>query len=392
MYRIIDKFKNKEIRFLNASLRDTANQASILRFETLLSEDIEEFVTYVEVFENSKKVFIGTVVSVEKSMNSDGMFIISVTCESVLNFLRNRSTGVWNFYAPGSKVESGAFGEIIKNATVDVVLDKLLEHYNYTVENWKKIYKGNITVSGNLDFVADRTNCLDVLLNNIVKQLGGYVIIREDNNKFYLDYLKQPNLTGDNIELAVNLKDISLQNNANGLYSRVYVFGKDRIDIHNVNNGLYYVEDTELLNKIGVIDYVLKLENETDRYKLIQSAKDFLKNQKKKSYSVSINVADKSYISVSNNKFELFQTCKVVNQPLNINENMLIVEMEKDLLQPYLPKLTLNNKTVKQNSIIINSQREFNNYTVKQISRDNSVIINVDKKLENQRKYLIMGV
>ena len=71
---------------------------------------------------------------------------------------------------------------------------------------------------------------------------------------------------------------------------------------------------------------------------------------------------------------------------------MLIVEIEKDLLQPYLPKLTLNNKTVKQNSIIINSQREFNNYTVKQISRDNSVIINVDKKLENQRKYLIMGV
>ena len=229
--------------------------------------------------------------------------------------------------------------------------------------------KGNITVSGNLDFVADRTNCLDVLLNNIVKQLGGYIIIREDNNKFYLDYLKQPNLTGDNIELAVNLKDISLQNNANGLYSRVYVFGKDRIDIHNVNNGLYYVEDTELLNKIGVIDYVLKLENETDRYKLIQSAKDFLKNQKKKSYSVSINVADKSYINVSNNKFELFQTCKVVNQSLNINENMLIVEMEKDLLRPYLPKIVLNNKTVNQSSIIINSQRELNNYTVKQISR-----------------------
>lgn len=392
MYRIIDKFKNKEIRFLNASLRDTANQASILRFETLLSEDIEEFVTYVEVFENSKKVFIGTVVSVEKSMNSDGMFIISVTCESVLNFLRNRSTGVWNFYAPGSKVESGAFGEIIKNATVDVVLDKLLEHYNYTVENWKKIYKGNITVSGNLDFVADRTNCLDVLLNNIVKQLGGYVIIREDNNKFYLDYLKQPNLTGDNIELAVNLKDISLQNNANGLYSRVYVFGKDRIDIHNVNNGLYYVEDTELLNKIGVIDYVLKLENETDKYKLIQEAKNFLKNQKKRIYSVSINVADKSYIDVANNRFELYQTCRVINQALNLNEDMMIVEIERDLLKPYLPKLTLNNKLVKQSNSIINTQREFNSYAVKQINRDNSVVIDVNKKIENQKKYMIMGV
>lgn len=392
MYRIIDKFKNKEIRFLNASLRDTANQASILRFETLLSEDIEEFVTYVEVFENSKKVFIGTVVSVEKSMNSDGMFIISVTCESVLNFLRNRSTGVWNFYAPGSKVESGAFGEIIKNATVDVVLDKLLEHYNYTVENWKKIYKGNITVSGNLDFVADRTNCLDVLLNNIVKQLGGYVIIREDNNKFYLDYLKQPNLTGDNIELAVNLKDISLQNNANGLYSRVYVFGKDRIDIHNVNNGLYYVEDTELLNKIGVIDYVLKLENETDKYKLIQEAKNFLKNQKKRIYSVSINVADKSYIDVANNRFELYQTCRVINQTLNLNEDMMIVEIERDLLKPYLPKLTLNNKLVKQSNSIINTQREFNNYTVKQINRGSSVVIDVNKKIENQKKYMIMGV
>ena len=71
---------------------------------------------------------------------------------------------------------------------------------------------------------------------------------------------------------------------------------------------------------------------------------------------------------------------------------MLIVEIEKDLLQPYLPKLTLNNKLVKQSNSIINTQREFNNYTVKQINRDNSVVIDVNKKIEKQRKYIIMGV
>ena len=135
MYRIIDKFNNKEIKFLNGNLKETVNQASILRFETLITEDIEEFATYIEVYEDSKKIFLGVVVSIEKSMNSDSKFTISVTCEGTLNFLRNRSTGVWNFYAPGSKVESGVFGEIIKNATVDVVLDRLLEHYNYTVED-----------------------------------------------------------------------------------------------------------------------------------------------------------------------------------------------------------------------------------------------------------------
>ena len=392
MYRIIDKFNNKEIKFLNGNLKETVNQASILRFETLITEDIEEFATYIEVYEDSKKIFLGVVVSIEKSMNSDSKFTISVTCEGTLNFLRNRSTGVWNFYAPGSTIETNVFGEITKNATVDVVLSKLLNHYNVTVEEWKKIYKGNITMQGNLDFVADRTNCLDVLLNNIVKQLGGYVIIRESDNKFYLDYLKEINQVGDNIELAVNLKDISLQNNADGLYSRVYVFGKDRIDIHSINNDLYYIEDTELNNKIGVIDYVLKLENETDKYKLIQEAKNFLKNQKKRIYSVSINVADKSYIDVANNRFELYQTCRVINQALNLNEDMMIVEIERDLLKPYLPKLTLNNKLVKQSNSIINTQREFNNYTVKQINRDNSVVIDVNKKIENQKKYMIRGV
>ena len=71
---------------------------------------------------------------------------------------------------------------------------------------------------------------------------------------------------------------------------------------------------------------------------------------------------------------------------------MMIVEIERDLLKPYLPKLTLNNKLVKQSNSIINTQREFNNYTVKQINRDNSVVIDVNKKIENQRKYLIMGV
>ena len=134
MYRIIDKFNNKEIKFLNGNLKETVNQAYILRFETLITEDIEEFATYIEVYEDSKKIFLGVVASIEKSMNSDSKFTISVTCEGTLNFLRNRSTEVWNFDAPGSKVESGVFGEIIKNATVNVVLDKLLEHYNYTVE------------------------------------------------------------------------------------------------------------------------------------------------------------------------------------------------------------------------------------------------------------------
>ena len=79
MYSIIDKFKNKEIKFLNGNLKETVNQASILRYGTLITEDIEEFATYIEVYEDSKKIFLGVVVSVEKSMNSDSNFTISVT-------------------------------------------------------------------------------------------------------------------------------------------------------------------------------------------------------------------------------------------------------------------------------------------------------------------------
>ena len=59
-------------------------------------------------------------------------------------------------------------------------------------------------MKGNLDFVADRTKCIDVLLDNVVKQLSGYIIIRESDNKFYLDYLKEINQVGENIEIAVN--------------------------------------------------------------------------------------------------------------------------------------------------------------------------------------------
>ena len=72
------------------------------------------------------------------------------------------------------------------------LLDAWLQLHNNQVEDRKKIYTGVVTIHDSNDSlyrITDRENTLEAIRDKLVDRLGGYLRLRHENDKLYLDWL-----------------------------------------------------------------------------------------------------------------------------------------------------------------------------------------------------------
>ena len=91
------------------------------------------------------------------------------------------------------------------------MLDAWLQLHNNQVEDRKKIYIGVVTIHDSNDSlyrITDRENTLEAIREKLVDRLGGYLRLRHEEDKLYLDwiniqeygkYCEQPIQFGENL-------------------------------------------------------------------------------------------------------------------------------------------------------------------------------------------------
>ncbi|MCO7128189.1 phage tail protein, partial [Sporolactobacillus shoreicorticis] len=309
---------------------------------------IKPLKTLIEVrdFKRKKRIFKGRVLKPTQTMTSDGLFSIEYACEDRLAYFNDSNQ---------------RFGEY-HNITVRDFLGVMLENHNRQVEPYKQFKLGNVTVTDPNDSLYrylgyDKTYA--TIKDKLLDRLGGFLVIREESDGNYLDYLVE---VGENseteIRLRSNLKDMKREIDPLDVITRLVPLGakiesdnpddtgasKARITIADVNGGKDYLDDPDMIAEFGIIVGTLELDDVSDKATLKAKGQQFLAQQKAAKITYSITPVDVSLINSEFDELEAGNRYAVVNPVFGINERLQVIEKDNDLVNPLNISLTIGDK------------------------------------------------
>lgn len=160
-----------------------------------------------------KVFFQGRVLQPEQTMSSEGMFSIKYVCESKKAYL-NDSHQRWHNY---------------QSVSLKSFYSSILNNYNKGVEPHKRFKVGNVTVTDpndNLYRILGYESTFATLQDKLVSRLGGHLVVREESDGTYLDYLKDVGkISKTKIKLKTNLKDLRKEIDPTEIATRIVVLG-----------------------------------------------------------------------------------------------------------------------------------------------------------------------
>lgn len=344
--RTINELYGEAIR--KGDISQSINEIDSFSFE-ISSENIgydflTAFKTHVEVLntKTNKYAFKGRVLIVTSNMASNGVLYKSVTCESRLAYLCDtRVPIVAETYYEGDETKTG----------LEQFIDVLLDNHNSRVEDYKKIYRGIVTVqpfesSNNVTKALDgKQTTWEALQDKLIKSFGGEFLLREDENGvLYLDYVTQLGETkSTTIELSKNLKTVKKEIDPTTFVTRLYPYGsefeneegtKERLTINSVNNDVPYIEDEQAKALYGIIEAVQTFNDITVASNLLTKARSWLASNNKVLQKYTISYVDLSLIGLDIQEIELYNTYPVKNALMGIDENLRVISKKINITNP----------------------------------------------------------
>lgn len=356
MYQVTIKNENEEViinsistdiespRLISGNINHEINTIDNFTFKIAPNNigynKLNALTTLVEVLniKNNNLEFKGRVLLPIESMDSNGMFLKNVTCESELGYLMDSST---------------VFGEY-HDISVRDFLQVIIDNHNSQVDEGKKFQLGNVTVVDNNDSLyryLGYTKTFEAIKDKLIDRLGGELKIRYENGIRYLDYLESiGEIKSTEIRLAKNLQSIELEKDPTSIISRLLPLGnkledsEERLTIESVNNGNKYIDDIEAIEEFGVIVDSVTWDDVTQVSNLLKKGQEYLKenNRIKKKYKVT--ALDLSTIGLDFDSFEVGNSYPVINPLMNINENLRIIEKTIDIYNPQSSTLGIGDK------------------------------------------------
>lgn len=306
---------------------------------------LRTLIKVVDVKKN-KVVFDGRVLMPVEKMSSDGMFSIKYTCEGKLAYLND------------SRQRHGEY----HNISVRDFLQVIIDNHNRQVESHKQFKLGNVTVKDNNDSLyryLGYENTYATIKDKLIDRLGGFLVIRDEEDGMYLDYLESVGeFKNTPIRLRTNLKDMKREIDPLHVITRVVPLGtriesedeeatdasQARLTIAEVNNGIDYLDDLELQKEFGIIEGTIIFDDVTQPSILKTRGEQFLANQKAAAVRYDINPVDVSLIDESFDSFECGNWHQIINPIFAINEPVQIIEQKIDITQPQTCSITVGEK------------------------------------------------
>ncbi len=269
----------------------------------------------------------------------------TLTCEGLLSYLYD------TYYPPfeftGSPTE---------------FLEAVLENHNSQVDDWKKIYLGEVTVTDDNDYInrssIEYNRTLTVLTDKLINDsLGGYFRIRIEDGVKYLDYLESYGTTATQpVEFGSNILDIAQEVEYADLATVILPLGAkledeegnetdEYLTIESVNGGSIYYSDDAAVDEYGWIVVCNIWEDVTEASNLLTKAKSYLSQVTSAVASFDVKAIDLSLISDEYEAFNLGDYILIESEPHGINQYVELTEMKIDLLDPSNDTLTFGADT-----------------------------------------------
>lgn len=380
---VIHDSSSYDYRCIKLNLKQKVNTSNTLIFSILPTHPhynkINKLVSVLKLIEinqdGQEVMFKGRVI--DSSDTIDG--IRTYTCEGVLGYLNDTIQPLM----------------IYENVSVKDYLKSRLDKHNQMVEENKRIYIGNIK-DDNI-FITNKDSKRITTMNSIqdilIDQYGGYLSIREQDNKNYLDYIYNYNhLNSQKIEFKKNILDLEQYITSVDLITALIPLGeKDSetdlpITIENINNNQDFIFDEDAVLKYGWIYGIREYENINNPQDLLEKAKQDLSQLTKLSLSLTITAIDLSLVEVDIEKIRLGDNLKCISKEHKLDDYFLCIVLEKDYLDLSNSKITLDKTIATSSDLAVTTNRD--------ISRvNNSINLNtqVFQEMVNEKVALVNG-
>lgn len=329
---------------------------------------IKPLVTLIRVkdIKRNKSVFKGRILKPTHTMTSQGMFSIEYAIESELAYLNDSNQ---------------RFGEY-HNISVRDFLIVMIDNHNRQVEPHKQFKVGNVTVTDSNDSLyryLGYEKTFATIKDKLIDRQGGYLIVREETDGNYIDYLAEVGEdSSTEIRLRKNLKDMKREIDPTGIISRLIPLGariesedeeatdasQARIDIKDVNGGIDYLDDPDMIDEFGIIEGTLELDDVNDKNTIKLRGQQFFASQKAAKVTYSLTPVDVSLIDESFDELEVGNRHKVFNEVFGIDEQLQIIEKEIDLLNPVKIVLTIGEKYLTLTNYQVEARKKTRNVEV----------------------------
>lgn len=237
------------------------------------------------------------------------------------------------------------------SGSVEEYVTFLVNQHNSQVTDAQKFKVGVVTVTDPNNLITRASSNVpktwDEINDKLIKLLGGYIVIRYEEDGNYIDYLADyTDVSTQPIAFAVNLLDLDLENKANSLATCIIPYGAkgkdgEKIDITSVNNGVDYIENAEAVAKYGRIFEVVTWEDVTLPANLLSKASLYLSEKIKLLSKLTVKAVDLHLTDEDIEAFKLGDYVEIFSEPHGIDETVLLTAYDMDLTNPSGCTITL---------------------------------------------------
>ena len=250
------------------------------------------------------------------------------------------------------------------NMTTRQMLETWLNEHNSQVEERKRFYVGIVSIHDTNDSLFRYTNretTLDAIRKKLVDKLGGYLRIRKEDGKRYLDWITLPEYgkyCEQPIEFGTNLLDYAENTSTEDLATAVIPLGarleespieglEAYTDITSVNGGVDYIYIPEAVKRFGWVKKVATWNDVTIPANLKKKGEEWLKDNQYESLSLELTALDLSDLDNDYEAFELGDMVHASAWPYGMDRTFPVQEMTIYLQEPERNRLTLGDTVSK---------------------------------------------
>lgn len=292
---------------------------------------VKKLGTIIVIQYNGEETFRGRVSEATKDFNNN----VEIYCEGQLAFLCDSLMQPFGY-----------------NGSVANLFTYIVNCHNSCVDTTRQFSVGRCTVpEATVAFINDKAvSCWDCLTDELVDNLGGYVLTRKSGGVYYIDYLGaldteatqdiqygenlldiEANMTAEDIvtvlmPFGANLEEDNSNSNSTDVYEAdptgdgPIIWHGNRITVSSVNDGKLYVEDAVGVARWGRIWATKVWDEENDPATLLANAKAWLAENITSSISVELSAVDLSVLNASIEQFHVGDLIRVFSLPHGMDQ------------------------------------------------------------------------
>ena len=323
-------------------------------------EDAKTLGATVTALFGDEEIFRGRIAETTRDFYNN----IDVYCEGQLAFFCD------------SMVQPFAYKGSVKD-----FLQFIINTHNACVDGKRTFHLGNVTVTdpdnnGILVRSSDSAlSCWEIITSRLIEPLGGYLLVRKENETYYIDYLAElTNRNNQVVQFGTNLLNLDEHIDTEDIVTVLYPFGAkigddgenengydkyqeepegsgitlwhgNRVTVREANGGKMYVEDQAGVETWGKIWGTNVWDDVTLPTNLLQKAQQWLADRIKSTTEITLSAIDLHLIDVEMDDIRIGDLVRVKSTAHHMDQYMPCYKMHIEPGAPDKNEITLGMTT-----------------------------------------------